>query len=210
VIYAETFNAAEATVVVEGVMVHPGYAKGIMVNAVRILSEFIAMLPASEAPETTADREGYIHPHTVSEGDATRAETKLILRDFTTEGLERRKQMVTALVEALRIKHPGATIKLTIKDQYKNMRSYIEDKDPRVISLAYEAAQAMGISLREEVIRGGTDGARLSELGIPTPNVFNGGHAYHNHFEWNTVQNLEHSLAYTLQLVRTWAESGRA
>jgi tripeptide aminopeptidase len=101
VIYAETFNAAEATVVVEGVMVHPGYAKGIMVNAVRILSEFIAMLPASEAPETTADREGYIHPHTVSEGDATRAETKLILRDFTTEGLDRRKQMVTALVEAL-------------------------------------------------------------------------------------------------------------
>ena len=208
VIYAETFNAAEAIVVVEGVMVHPGYAKGIMVNAVRILAEFIALLPATEAPETTAGREGYIHPHTLTTGDAARAEVRLILRDFTTEGLERRKQLVQALVEALRIKHSGATITLTLKNQYKNMRSYIEDKDPRVLSLAYEAAQAMGIQLGEEVIRGGTDGARLSELGLPTPNVFNGGHAYHSHFEWNTVQNLEHSLAYTLQLVRTWAQAG--
>ncbi|HMB89197.1 MAG TPA: peptidase T [Rhodothermales bacterium] len=208
VIYAETFNAAEAIIVVEGVMVHPGYAKGIMVNAVRILAEFIALLPATEAPETTADREGYIHPHTIAAGDATRAEVKLILRDFTTEGLERRKRLVKAFVEALRIQHPDATITLTVKDQYKNMRSYIEDKDPRVISLAYQAAQKLGIQLDEEVIRGGTDGARLSELGLPTPNVFNGGHAYHSHFEWNTVQNLKHSLAYTLQLVRTWAEHG--
>lgn len=208
VIYAETFNAAEAKLAVEGVMVHPGYAKGIMVNAVRILAEFIAMLPATETPETTDNREGYIHPHTVTASDASRAEAKLILRDFTTDGLERRKHLVLTLVEALQIKHPGATITLTIKDQYKNMRSYIEDKDPRALSLAYEAARAMGIELDEEVIRGGTDGARLSELGLPTPNVFNGGHAYHSHFEWNTVQNLERALAYTLHLVQTWAAHG--
>ncbi len=204
----ETFNAAAADLVVEGVMVHPGYARGVMVNAVRILAEMIAALPAGEAPETTLDREGYLHPHTLTAGDATRAGVQIILRDFTGAGMQRRKDFLHALVEAYRLKYPGATYTLTIRDQYKNMRSYIEEKDPRAITFAFAAARDMGIDLKTELVRGGTDGARLSEMGLPTPNVFNGGFDYHSCFEWNTVQNLERSLAYTRALVRYWGEHG--
>jgi tripeptide aminopeptidase len=204
----ETFNAAAAKLTVEGVMVHPGYAKGVMVNAARILAEMIAALPAAEAPETTEDREGYFHPHTTTAGDASHAEAQLILRDFTDAGMQRRKDFVTRLAELFRLKYPKAKITLEIKDQYKNMRAYIEEKDPRAITFAFAAAQAMGITLEEELVRGGTDGSRLSEMGLPTPNVFNGGYDYHSRFEWNTVQNLERSLAYTKALVRQWGEHG--
>lgn len=204
----ETFNAAAAKITVEGVMVHPGYAKGVMVNAARILAEMIAALPEAEAPETTEGREGYFHPHTTTAGDASHAEAQLILRDFTDEGMQRRKDFVTHLAACFRLKYPGAKITLEIRDQYKNMRSYIEEKDPRAIAFAHAAAEAMGITLEEELVRGGTDGARLSEMGLPTPNVFNGGYDYHSRFEWNTVQNLERSLAYTKALVRQWGEHG--
>lgn len=205
---SETFNAAEAMISVEGIMVHPGYAKDIMVNALRILSELIAALPPGEAPETTEGRAGYIHPHVVPASDASKAQVKLILRDFSEEGLQRRKDLVTALVASARLKYPKANISLDVKDQYKNMKSYIENVDSRVISFAFEAAEEMGITLEDEEVRGGTDGSRLSELGLPTPNVFNGGHDYHSCFEWNTVQNLELSLAYTKKLVHYWAEHG--
>ncbi|WP_456428542.1 peptidase T [Rhodocaloribacter sp.] len=204
----ETFNAAAAKLTVEGVMVHPGYAKGVMVNAARILAEMIAALPAAEAPETTEDREGYFHPHTTTAGDASHTEVQLILRDFTDAGMQRRKDFVTRLVELFRLKYPKAKITLEIKDQYKNMRAYIEEKDPRAITFAFAAAEAMGITLEEELVRGGTDGSRLSEMGLPTPNVFNGGYDYHSRFEWNTVQNLERSLAYTKALVRQWGAHG--
>ncbi len=204
----ETFNAAAAKLTVEGVMVHPGYAKGVMVNAARILAEMIAALPEAEAPETTEGREGYFHPHTTTAGDASHAEAQLILRDFTDEGMQRRKDFVTRLAELFHLKYPKAKITLEIRDQYKNMRAYIEEKDPRAITFAFAAAEAMGITLEEELVRGGTDGSRLSEMGLPTPNVFNGGYDYHSRFEWNTVQNLERSLAYTKALVRQWGEHG--
>ena len=205
----ETFNAAAAVVSVEGIGVHPGYAKGVMVNAVRVLAEFIAALPAGEAPETTEGREGYIHPHTIMASDVSRAEARLILRDFTQEGMQRRKAYLEQLVAALRLKYPRATLTLKIEDQYKNMRRYIEAVDQRAISLAHRAAEALGIALEDELVRGGTDGARLSEQGLPTPNVFNGGYDYHSCFEWNTVQNLELSLAYTKALVREWGAEGK-
>jgi len=207
-LYMETFNAAQAVITVEGVTVHPGYAKGIMVNAVRILAELIASLPAAEAPETTAGREGYVHPHTLSASNVSRAEVLLILRDFTPEGLQRRKDLVADLVAFFRTKYPASTIVLDISDQYKNMRTYIEQTDPRTVTFAREAARAMGFTLDEPVIRGGTDGARLSERGLPTPNIFTGGHDFHSTFEWNTVQNLDLALAYTKTLVRYWAEHG--
>ena len=207
-IASETFSAAEAVVTVEGVMVHPGYAKDIMVNAVRIVAELIAAVPAAEAPETTAGREGYIHPHTLTAGDAARAGVQLILRDFTEEGLQRRKELIIHLVDLLRIKYPKSLISLEIKDQYKNMRAYIEQTDPRVVTFAHAAARTIGLDLEDQLVRGGTDGSRLSERGLPTPNIFNGGHDYHSKFEWNTVQNLELSLSYTKALVRYWAEHG--
>ena len=204
----ETFNAVEAVVTVAGVMVHPGYAKGLMVNALRILAAFVAALPAEEAPETTDGRAGYYHPHTLAAGTAAHAELRLILRDFTTEGMEQRKAFVRDLAASLQQQHPRARISIRIKDQYKNMRRYIEATDPRVVTFAHAAAETLGITLEERLVRGGTDGARLSERGLPTPNVFNGGHDFHSHFEWNTVQNLERSLAFTKALVRYWAEHG--
>lgn len=204
----ETFNAAEAVLDVRGVTVHPGYAKGILVNAVRILCEMIAALPAWESPETTEGREGYLHPHTLTAGDPSHAQARILLRDFTAEGLQRRKDFLETLAAHFRVRYPRAVIDVTIRDQYKNMRAYIDEADPRVITFAHRAAEEMGIVLKEELVRGGTDGARLSELGLPTPNVFNGGHDYHSCFEWNTVQNLEHALAYTRALVRYWGEHG--
>ena len=202
--FTETFNAVKADLTIKGVMVHPGYAKGIMVNALRIMSEIIAALPADQAPESTGDREGYLHPHNIEAGDASYAKATFILRDFSREGMENKKQYLSSLVDFYRIKYPKASFSLDLKDQYQNMRSYIEKTDPRVVSLAHVAASQMGITLEEHVVRGGTDGARLSELGIPTPNVFNGGYDYHSKFEWNTVQNLETSLTYLKHLVRVW------
>lgn len=205
----ETFNAVGATITVEGVMVHPGYAKGKLVNALRILAELITELPADEAPETTEGAEGFYHPHQLPEGTAAKAQMKLILRDFDRDGMTRRKAFLTNLVARYRRKYPQATIRLAFKEQYRNMRSYIASTDLRVLTMAQKAAARMGFVLAEERIRGGTDGARLSERGLPTPNIFNGGHDYHSRFEWNTVQNLEHTLAYTKQLVQVWATQER-
>ena len=203
-----TFNAAEARITVTGVNVHPGTAKGVMANAVTILSEILTALPASEAPETTAGDEGYFCPYQMS-GNISGTEARILLRDFTAGGLARRKRLVEQLVAAAETRHPRATVELSIEDNYKNMRDYIEESDPRAISFAFAAGEEMGLELTEQTVRGGTDGSRLSELGLPTPNIFTGGHDYHSRFEWNTVQNLETSVAYVKQLIRYWAEHGR-
>lgn len=203
-----TFNAAEAVLRVEGINVHPGTAKGVMANAGTILCEMLAALPSSEAPETTEGQEGYfcVYQHS---GSITAADARLLLRDFTTDGMERRQRLVHQIAETARLRHRRARIEVEIHDQYKNMRDYIEATDRRAIDFAFAAAREMGLELREQQVRGGTDGSRLSEDGLPTPNVFNGGHDYHSRFEWNTVQNLESSVAYVKQLVRYWAEHGR-
>jgi tripeptide aminopeptidase len=207
-VFAETFHAAEATLRIRGRGVHPGYAKGILVNAARILCDIVASLPAAETPEQTSGREGYIHLHELAAGDVAAASARFILRDFTEEGMARRRRIVEQAVDRQRLLHPAAHFDLAFREQYKNMRAYIDATDPRALSMAFRAAERMGISLQEEVIRGGTDGARLSELGLPTPNVFNGGHDYHGCFEWNSVQNLETSLRYVRTLVEVWADTG--
>lgn len=204
----ETFNAASAQVTIDGIGVHPGYARGVMVNALRIAGQLIAAMPEADSPEHSGDRKGFIHPHTMVASDVNRAEVMLILRDFDRDGLERRKRLVQSTVENLRLRYPGAVITLDLNDQYCNMRSYIEDTDPRTVHFALDAAAALGCKLEPEAVRGGTDGSRLSEMGLPTPNIFNGGMDFHSRFEWNTVQNLERTLVYVKQLVRTWAERG--
>ncbi len=204
----ETFNAAAARVDIHGVAVHPGYAKGVMVNALRLLAELIQMLPADEAPETTEGREGYFHPHTVGSAGADKASLQIIIRDFSHDGLEARKELLRGAVATLAARHPRARVELQIEDNYKNMRSYIEEADPRAVSFALAAGEEMGITLKSELIRGGTDGARLSELGLPTPNIFNGGHDYHSCFEWNTVQSLERAHRYVQRLLGYWARHG--
>ena len=199
----ETFNAAEAMVMASGVGVHPGYARGVMVNALCVIAAFVASLPSEESPEATSGREGYLHPHSLA-GDVVRAEVRVLLRDFEEAGIEAKRELVRGLAREAEAAHPGSRVTVEIRESYRNMRRYIESADPRVITLAHEAARDLGIRLAEEPIRGGTDGARLSEKGVPTPNVFTGGHEFHSVREWNTVQNLERSLAYTHALVRTW------
>jgi len=208
-ISAETFNAAEATVTVEGVTVHPGYAKGVLVNAVTVLAEFIGGLPADEAPDTTEQREGYFYPHTISPGGTGRAAVKILLRDFADEGMARRKAFIQNLADEVAARHPGATIRVAFEDSYRNMLRYIEETDARTVGFAVAAARAVGIEPVLKLVRGGTDGARLSERGIPTPNLFTGGHDFHSRFEWNTVQNLQSTLEYVKALVRHWGEHGR-
>ncbi len=201
----ETFNAAEAVVTITGVGVHPGYAKGVMVNAARLAAEFVAALPADEAPETTDGRSGYLHPHSVS-ATTEGAEIRILLRDFEDVGMERRRGAVRAIADRIAAAHPGSRVDVEISESYRNMLRYIEATDRRVIDVALAAARAMGFEPALEPVRGGTDGARLSERGIPTHNVFTGGHDFHSRFEWNTVQNLERSLAYAGALVRAWGQ----
>ena len=205
---AETFNAAEAVVTVEGVGVHPGYAKGILVNALRAAAHVVALLPADEAPETTDGFEGYVHPHALS-GETERAVLRILLRDFTDDGLERRRALVRDAARQAEAAFPGARVAVEIRESYRNMKEHIDAVDPRAVTVALGAARAMGFEMALEAVRGGTDGARLSERGLPTPNVFTGGHRFHSRGEWNTVQNLERSLAYTHALVHAWAAQPR-
>lgn len=204
-LYAETFHAAEAVVQVEGVTVHPGYAKGILVNALAIAADICAALPPDESPATTEGRDGYFYPHTMAPADTGLATLRILLRDFEADGLAQRKTIIEHLVEAARERHPGARIALRIEDSYRNMRSYIDEADPRTVTIAEAAFREAGIEPELRLIRGGTDGARLSERGIPTPNLFTGGHAFHSRFEWNTVQNLDAALRCLHVLVRLWA-----
>ena len=205
---AETFNAAEAVVTVEGRSVHPGYAKGILVNALRVAARVVALLPADEAPETTEGRAGYLHPHALT-GDAERARLRVLVRDFEAAGMERLVGLVHAAAAQAQAACPGARVDVQTTESYRNMRSYIDAVDPRAVTVALDAARSMGFEMALEPVRGGTDGARLSERGLPTPNVFTGGHRFHSRGEWNTVQNLERSLAYTHALVRSWATQTR-
>ncbi|CAN5478090.1 peptidase T [soil metagenome] len=205
----ETFNAAEAILTVEGVGVHPGYAKDVLINATRIAAEFVDLLPRNESPETTAGRDGYLHPHEMS-GSVEKARVRVLIRDFEEEGFERRKQLLRDLAQQLQEAHPLAHLHLKITNTYRNMKRYIEDTDPRAISMALEAAKRLGYDLHVAPVRGGTDGARLSELGIPTPNIFTGGYDFHSRFEWNTVQNLEAALAYARSLVDVWSDRLRS
>lgn len=208
VLYTETFFAAEARLGVEGETVHPGYAKNRMVNALRIVSEFTCALPEGESPERTDEREGYFYPHRTRAADPRRAEVHVLLRDFTPEGLHRRKELIRRQVAALEARYPRAAFDLEIEDQYENMGVYIEEIEPRVVTVAQRAADSMGIDLRLDHVRGGTDGSRLSARGLPTPNVFTGGHAFHSRKEWNTVQNLRRALAFSEELIYAWgAES---
>ncbi len=207
-ISAETFNAAEAIVTVEGVTVHPGYAKGVLVNAVAVLADLITGLPADEAPDTTEEREGYFYPHTITRGETGHAAVRILLRDFNDDGMTRRKTFVQRLADDVAERH-GAKVTVEIKDSYRNMLHYIEEADARTVGFAIAAARNSGVEPRLKIVRGGTDGARLSEMGIPTPNIFTGGHDFHSRFEWNTVQNLETTLEYVKTLVRHWGEHGR-
>ena len=207
VLNVETFHAAEAVFRIEGVGVHPGYARGVLVNAARIAAEIVAALADDPAPETTSGREGYLHPHTI-EGTAEAATVRVLLRDFDADGLDAKRDRVRALAAEAQARHDRAGVAVEVTESYRNMREAIEAADPRAISIAVEAGAAVGAEITLEPVRGGTDGARLTQMGVPTPNVFTGGYDFHSRAEWNTVQNLERALGYVHALVRRWGAEG--
>lgn len=200
----ETFSADAATVTIRGVASHPGWAKDVMVNALRIAGEFLAGLPSSRAPENTSGREGFIHPVSVS-GSAEAATIKLILRDFEMAGLETHGRTVRELAAALQANHPRAVIEAKIEPQYRNMRYGLE-KDMRPVELALEAMRRAGLKPFSTAIRGGTDGARLTERGLPAPNIFAGFNNIHSELEWVSLEDMVKSAEVIVHLARLWEE----
>jgi len=200
----ETFSADKAVVEIVGVSTHPGSAKGKMVNALQLAAKFISALPEyTRTPETTEGREGFIHLYKMS-GSAASAELHFILRDFELDGLEAHHQLLNSVVQAIGTGEPRAQVTCTFTPQYRNMRYRLED-NMESVDLAIEAIEQAGIEPVIEPIRGGTDGSRLTEKGIPTPNLFAGIQNAHSELEWVSVQDMAKATEVCLNLVQLWA-----
>lgn len=200
----ETFSANLAIITVHGRNIHPGSAKGIMVNSIRAMADIIVRMPADIAPETTADYEPYIHPHAL-QGEEAASTLKILLRDFNTPGLDLLKQRLEQIIAEVQPLHPKARIELKIVEQYRNMKDHMGG-DSRVLDYLWEAAQRAGLQPRWVPIRGGTDGSRLTEKGLPTPNIFTGGKNFHGPTEWLSVEAMNKSVETVIELIRVWAE----
>ena len=201
----ETFSAAAITIRIRGVEVHPGLAKGTMVNALKLAARIVAELPRDGlSPETTEDREGFVHPHELT-ADATQAELSLIARDFDDDRLAEHVALVRELAEGVVAAEPRARLEFVAEDQYRNMRRAIE-KVPEAVATAERAIRAEGIDPLRIPIRGGTDGSRLSAMGLPTPNLFTGGREYHSVREWASVQDMASAAATVVRLAAEWAQ----
>jgi len=202
----ETFSADGATVTVHGRNIHPGEAKGVMVNALRVLADVIVRLPRDLSPERTEGHEGFIHPHTAG-GEEALASVKLLLRDFDEAGLKLQRKLLEGIIKEVKPLHPGARIELEVKPSYRNMRDRLA-RQPEVVDTLEEATRRAGVKPRWVPIRGGTDGSRLTAMGLPTPNVFAGGHNFHGPTEWLAVEGLEKAVLVARQLLEVWVEVG--
>jgi tripeptide aminopeptidase len=200
----ESFNAFAANVTIEGVGVHPGYAKGKLVNAIRILGDFITRLPRELSPEMTEGREGYLHPYVV-DGQAEAVRLRILLRDFDMEGIEKQQKLLRDIASEVQQLHPKAGIAVEFKESYRNMRYQVE-QEPRLVQYAEEAIKRTGIEPHQTLIRGGTDGSRLSYMGLPCPNLYAGGEAFHSQREWVPVQVMEKASETIIRLAEIWAE----
>ncbi|MGX6449011.1 peptidase T [Patulibacter sp. S7RM1-6] len=198
----ETFTGAAAVVTVEGHDVHPGFATGKLVNAARIAARIVAALPADLTPEATSGRDGFIHVHTVT-GSAARAEIKAIVRDFDDERLAAHADVLRRAAEEVAATEPRATVTVDVTPQYPNMRRHIE-AFPQVVTAAERAIRAEGLEPVRTEIRGGTDGSLLSARGLPTPNVFTGGHEYHSVREWASLQEMASAAATIVRIAEAW------
>ena len=201
----ENFNAASARITINGRSVHPGYAKGKMINAARIATEIIAQLPADETPETTEDYEGFFHLTHIS-GTVEQAQLSLIIRDHDREYFESRKSEITDIVDAINQHYGPGTATLALKDQYYNMREMVEPK-MHIIDIARQAIAQTGTPPTIRAIRGGTDGAQLSFRGLPCPNIFAGGLNFHGPHEFLPIQSMEKAMMTVVNICRITAES---
>lgn len=201
---SETFSADQATVTVRGINTHPSEGKGVMVNAIRILSQFLSRLPTDRlSPETTDGRDGFVHPYAVEGGVATASAT-LILRDFETDRLDEQASLLRSIASELEREHPRVKIEIAIRKQYRNMRDGLE-KEPRALAMAVMATEAAGLNPQLDIIRGGTDGALMTEAGLPTPNLSSGQHNPHSPLEWTSLYEMEKSADVLVELARVWS-----
>lgn len=200
----ETFNAAGATVTFKGVCIHPGSAKDKLVNPVRLLAEFVSMLPKDELPETTEERQGFYYPY---EASASEEEGKLefLLRDFDAENIENRKKVLADITKKINDKWGAEYVTLETEYQYSNMNDYFAGKE-HIIETALEAYKACGIEKPDIIaIRGGTDGSHLSKMGLPTPNIFVGGHNFHSASEFASVDGMEWASRILIKILELYA-----
>lgn len=200
----ETFSADGVTIEIAGVAMHPGYAKGKMENAIKAASDIVARMPRDIAPETTDGRQGFIHPVDMS-GSMESAKLQLIIRDFTEAGLKEKEDLLEAITADVMATYPGSTYRFKVKQQYRNMREVL-DRHPEIMENLEEAVRRVGLEPVRHSIRGGTDGSRLSFMGLPCPNIYTGGHAYHSPLEWVSVQDMEKTVETIIALVKVWEE----
>lgn len=201
----ETFSADLATVTITGVNIHPGLATGKMVNAIRLAGQFLTRLPWHRlAPETTADRDGFLHPYVI-EGGVPGVKIKILLRSFVTDELAEWAKILQTVADSVAAEHPKAKIDVSIKKQYRNMIDHLE-KEPRAVKLAVEAYRKIGIDPKFESIRGGTDGSRLSEAGLPTPNISTGMHNFHSPLEFACLEEMETAVKVLTELAQLWGK----
>ena len=203
----ETFSADKATVHIQGVSIHPGNAKDKLVNALHLAGKILGTLPhVTLTPETTDGRQGFIHIYQMS-GTAAAADLNFILRDFELDGLAAQGQLIQQVCAAVQATEPRAKITCTVTPQYRNMRYWLEE-DMRPVELAREACRQVGVEPFSPPIRGGTDGSRLTELGVPTPNIFTGMQNIHGPLEWNSVQDMGRATEVCIKLAQLWAAAG--
>jgi tripeptide aminopeptidase len=201
----ETFSADGVTLAIEGVSTHPGFAKGKMEHAIKIAAAIIERLPKNTcAPETTEGREGFLHPIGIS-GALEKTTLGFIVRDFTEAGLTEKEALLERIVKEVMQNFPHSTYRLEIKQQYRNMKQVI-DRHPEIIDNAMEAIRRAGLTPVKTSIRGGTDGSRLSFMGLPCPNIFAGEHAFHSRLEWVSVQDMEKAMQTIVRLAAIWEE----
>jgi tripeptide aminopeptidase len=191
---------------VRGVAAHPGFAKGKIENAIKIASRIVERLPRDTcSPETTEDREGFLHPTDLA-ATLEGATLSLIVRDFTEEGLREKEALLARIVREVMRDFPGSTSDLRIDQQYRNMKVVL-DGHPQVTAHATEAIRRAGLTPRRTSIRGGTDGSRLSFMGLPCPNIFAGEHAFHSRLEWVSRQDMEKAVETIIHLAMIWEEN---
>jgi tripeptide aminopeptidase len=202
---AESFSADAMTVTFLGFNTHPGYAKGRMVNAIKVAADFIHHLPTDDlSPETTDGQRGFVHPYVLQAG-VERTSVKLLIRDFETQALADKEAQVESLARAAVARFPGARLEISIEASYRNMREVL-DQHPEVVRYAEEAVRRAGLEVKRRSIRGGTDGSQLSFMGLPAPNIFAGEHNFHSRLEWVSVQDMEKAVEVIVHLCRIWEE----
>ncbi|NCS87681.1 MAG: peptidase T [Ignavibacteria bacterium CG2_30_36_16] len=201
----ETFSADAVLITIRGKNIHPGYAKGRMINSVKVASALIESLPKdSLSPETTENREGYVHCVSFN-GNEESTTLKFIIRDFVTTKLKEYENILKNLVEKTVAKYPGSQFNFEVIEQYRNMKEIL-DQHPEVEANAVEAMERLGIKPIKQAIRGGTDGARLSFMGLPTPNIFAGEHSFHSKLEWVSIQDMETAVQCIVEIAKVWEE----